>query len=46
MFTLIIFAVILFPILFSITLGASALTDLFSPDELQEMGVCLENSHA
>jgi hypothetical protein len=41
MLTLFIFAILLFPI----TLGASALTNLFSPDELKEMGVCLENSH-
>ena len=42
MLTLAIFVIILFPI----SLCASALTDMFSPDEMKEMGVCLENSHA
>jgi hypothetical protein len=41
MLTFVIFAILLIPI----TLGASALTNLFSPEELKEMGVCLENSH-
>jgi len=42
MLTLALLTIILFPL----TLGASILTSKFSPDELEEMGVYLEHSHA
>jgi hypothetical protein len=42
MFTLALLTIILFPL----TLGASVLTSLFSSEELEEMGVNLEQSHA